>query len=102
MTNSTADRELRSVNCQYEQAVYGSFPFREGGYAPLAHSPGCRQEWLDAFHSACRAIGEKPRGSGDLAGAMFSQRVGARGPWMIVGVSSPGSDDRGRPDALAF
>jgi len=98
----TANRELRTVNCRYEQAVYGSFPFRGEGYAPLAHSPGCRPEWLDAFHAACRSIGEKPRGAGDISGMLFALRITGRGPWMIVGVSSPGADDRGRPDALAF
>ena len=91
-----------SFTVRFEQAVYGSFPFRDGGYAPLASSPGCRSEWLDPFHAACRSIGEKPRTAVDLAGMMFSLRIGRRGPWMIVGVSSPGSDDRGRPDALAF
>ena len=86
----------------FEQAVYGSFAFRGDGYAPLASSPGCRPDWLAAFHAACRTIGEKPPGAGDLAGMMFAMRLERRGPWMIVGVSSPGSDDRGRPDALAF
>lgn len=90
------------MNCHYEQAVYGSFPFREGGYAPLAHSPRCQPDWLDAFHRACREIGEKPRGAGNLEGMIFARRIEPRGPWMIVGVSSPGVDDRGRPDALAF
>ena len=86
----------------FEQAVYGSFAFRGDGYAPLANSPGCRPDWLAAFHVACRSIGEKPPGAGDLAGMMFAMRWNPRGPWMIVGVSSMGSDDRGRPDALAF
>ena len=91
-----------SLVVTFEQAVYGSFAFRGDGYAPLANSPGCRPDWLAAFHAACRLIGEKPAGAGDLSGMMFSMRTDPRGPGMIVGVSSPGSDDRGRPDALAF
>ena len=87
---------------RFEQAVYGSFPFRDMGYAPLASSPGCRPEWLDAFHEACRSIGEKPPHCGELHNMLFCLRIKSRGPWMVVGVSSQGSDDRGRPGALAF
>ena len=103
-TNRTMipNREPRIASCRFEQAAYGSFPFREGGYGPLAHSPGCRAETLDSFHAACRAFGQPPPGSGDLAGTMLAMPIGRRGPWMIVGVHSLGSDDRGRPDALAF
>ena len=83
-----------------EQAVYGSFPFRDTGYALLGRSPGCRPEWLDAFAAACQGLGEPPRGvSAD--GAMFSLRL-RKGPWLVVGVSTQGADDRGRPGALAF
>ena len=83
-----------------EQAVYGSFPFRDTGYALLGRSPGCRPEWLDAFAAACQGLGEPPRGvSAD--GAMFAFRV-PKGPWLAVGVSTQGADDRGRPGALAF
>ncbi|MDB5351381.1 MAG: hypothetical protein JWN86_2628 [Planctomycetota bacterium] len=91
-----------SGGIRYEQAVYGSFPFRDQGYGLLAYSPGCRGEWLKEFQAACRKIGERPRGDADLTGAMFSVRLGDRGPWAIVGISSPGADDRGRPDAMAF
>lgn len=87
---------------RFEQAVYGSFPFRSTGYGLLAASPGCRAEWIAEFEALCRLVGEKPPGSGDLGGMLLSARIGWRGPWMIVGVSSPGADDRGRPDALAF
>ena len=97
-----AEVGMTTARCRFEQAAYGSFPFREGGYGPLAHSPGCRADSLDAFHAACRAIGQPPPGSGDLAGTMLAMPIGRRGPWMIVGVHSLGSDDRGRPDALAF
>ena len=87
---------------RFEQAVYGSFAFRDTGYAPLASSPGCRPEWLNAFHEVCRSLGEKPSSLHDLQGMMFSLRIKPNGPWMVVGVSSQGADDRGRPGALAF
>ena len=87
---------------RFEQAVYGSFSFRDGGYALLAHSPGCRPDWLDDFASACRKFGE-PSSSGSFPGAMFSVRlVSGDRPWLIVGVTSTGADDKGRPGALAF
>ena len=34
-----------STVVRFEQAVYGSFPFRDQGYALLAQSPGCRDGW---------------------------------------------------------
>ena len=45
----------------FEQAVYGSFPFWDQGYALLASSPGCRPEWLEEFQAACRRYGEPTR-----------------------------------------
>ena len=96
------NREPRTATCRYEQAVYGSFPFWDKGYALLAHSPGCRPEWLDEFRAVCQKFGERPRGATDpFPGAMMSVRL-ASGPWLVVGIESPGADDRGRPDALAF
>ena len=82
-----------------EQAVYGSFPFWDRGYALMTHSPGCRAEWLDVFTTACSKFGERPR---DVcqSDALFSLRLNS-GLWMIVGVREQGADDRGRP-ALAF
>lgn len=84
----------------FEQAVYGSFPFWNRGYAILAHSAGCRPEWLTALKAACQRYGERPAGVAD-AGALFARRI-ERGPWMIVGVVPQGDDDAGRPGALAF
>jgi hypothetical protein len=88
----------------YEQAVYGSFPFWDKGYAILAHSPGCRPEWLAGLRGACQRFGERPAGmAGEPVCALFAMRLqDGRGPWMIVGVGSTGNDDRGRPGALAF
>lgn len=85
---------------RYEQAVYGSFPFWDRGYAVLARSPGCRDEWVEELQRVCQGFGERPRGVAEPAG-LFALRLKS-GPWMIVGVGAPGLDDRGRPDALAF
>jgi hypothetical protein len=88
------------IAVSFEQAVYGSFPFRDQGYAMLAQSPGCRPEWLAELRAACQRYGERPAGAAE-SGALFALRL-ASGPWMIVGVSPQGRDDRGRPGALAF
>jgi hypothetical protein len=85
---------------RYEQAVYGSFPFWNRGYAVLARSEGCRPEWVDALRLAAQRFGESPP-SVSGRDCLFASRS-ARGPWMIVGVFPQGCDDRGRPGALAF
>ena len=85
---------------RYEQAVYGSFPFWDRGYALLAASPGCRSEWLAEFQAVCQRYGEPPPGMG-ASEAMFSLRLPC-GVWAVVGVAPQGRDDRGRPGALAF
>ncbi|MDR3632745.1 MAG: hypothetical protein P4L84_02855 [Isosphaeraceae bacterium] len=87
-----------SVPC--EQAVYGSFPFWDRGYAVLAQSPGCRPEWLAELRAACQRYGERPPGAAE-AGGLFAVKL-ASGPWMIVRPSAQGCDDQGRPGALAF
>lgn len=88
------------VSVRYDQAVYGSFAFCRRGYGVLARSSDCRPEWLAAFKAACQRYGEPPAGVGE-ATALFARRID-RGPWMIVGVFPQGSDDAGRPGALAF
>jgi hypothetical protein len=97
-------RSLREMTIpsrvSYEQAVYGSFPFWDKGYALLARSPGCEPEWVEEFQAACRKYGEPTRDASAL-GARFSLRL-ASGPWLIVRVEPQGNDDRGRPGALAF
>jgi hypothetical protein len=90
----------RHVEIRYEQAVYGSFPFWDRGYAILAHSPGCRPEWLAGLRAACQRFGERPAGASE-APSLFALALDA-GPWLIVGVGPQGLDDRGRPGALAF
>lgn len=90
----------RRVHVRFEQAVYGSFPFWDRGYAMLAHSAGCRPVWLTAFRTACQQFGERPAGPAE-AESPFARRL-ERGRWMIVGVGAQGRDDQGRPGALAF
>ena len=91
---------MPTVRVRFEQAVYGSFAFWDRGYALLAQSPGCRPEWLAEFLAACQRHGE-PRGGSPEARSLFSLRLKS-GPWIVVGVSPQGHDDRGRPGALAF
>ncbi len=89
-----------SVKVRFEQAVYGSFPFWHRGYAVLAHSAGCRPEWLAELRSVCDRCGEPPAGV-TPAKSLFALRLKC-GPWTIVGVQPQGHDDQGRPGALAF
>ena len=88
------------VTVRYEQAVYGSFPFWDKGYAILAKSPGCRDEWLADLRAACQRYGEQPQGAAD-AGGLLALKLPS-GPWAIVGPCPQGCDDRGRPGAIAF
>jgi hypothetical protein len=88
------------ITVRLEQAVYGSFPFWNQGYALLAHSAGCRSEWLAELRTACQRCGEPPAGL-IPADSLFALRLPS-GPWMIVGVHPQGCDDQGRPGAMAF
>ena len=91
---------LSTVSIRFEQAVYGSFPFWDKGYAILAKSPGCRREWLADFQTVCRRYGERPRDAAE-AGGLLALKLPS-GPWAVVRPSPQGRDDRGRPGALAF
>lgn len=84
----------------FEQAVYGSFPFWHRGYDLLGRSPGCKAEWISAMKETCQRLGERPRGAAPPSGLV--SRWLADGIWMVVHPFSPGSDDVGRPDAVAF
>ena len=55
---------MPTVRVRFEQAVYGSFPFWDRGYALLAQSPGCRPEWLAEFLAACQRYRRAARGFG--------------------------------------
>jgi hypothetical protein len=93
---------VRSTAIRYEQAVYGSFPFWDRGYAVLTQSAGCRPQWISELRTVCQRFGERPRAVAEAeVRGLFALRL-ASGPWMIAGVGSPGRDDHGRPGALAF
>jgi hypothetical protein len=85
---------------RFEQAVYGSFPFWNRGYGVLAHSPGCRSEWLAELRAVCKRYGEPPAGTPHVEG-LFVLRLQS-GPWLVAAVHSQGRDDLDRPGALAF
>jgi hypothetical protein len=91
---------MTAVAIRYEQAVYGTFPFWDKGYAILASSPGCREEWLADLRATCQRYGERPPGAAE-AGGLLALRLES-GPWAIIGPCPQGADDRGRPGALAF
>jgi len=84
----------------FEQAVYGSFTFWNRGYGVLAHSAGCRPEWLAELRNVCQRYGEPPTAA-TRSGGFFALPL-ASGPWLIAGVHSHGCDDLGRPGAMAF
>ena len=88
------------VKVRVEQAVYGNFPFWHRGYAVLAHSAGCRPEWLTELRTVCQRCGEPPAGL-IPTDSLFALRLKC-GPWMIVGTRPQGRDDQDRPGALAF
>ena len=88
------------VNVRFEQAVYGSFPFWNRGYAVLAHSEGCRPDWLAELRTVCQRCGEPPAGLMPVD-SLFALRLKC-GPWMIGGAHPQGRDDQDRPGALAF
>jgi hypothetical protein len=91
---------MTSVTIRYEQAVYGSFPFWDKGYAVLARSKGCRDEWISDFRVICQRYGEQPVGAAE-AGGLLAIKLPS-GPWAIIGPCPQGRDDRGRPGATAF
>lgn len=89
-----------TVTC--EQAVYGSFPFRNQGYDILTASTGCRPEWLDAFARYCRDLGQPPSDASPVVDRLLFARKIPAGPWVVALGSAQGCDDRGRPGAWAF
>ncbi len=81
-----------------EQALYGNM--EAGGFRFLAKSAGFRDEWLAEAERLCAGFGERPAGVA-CPGAVFAQPLG-RGHVAVVQVADQGSDDAGRPGALAF
>ena len=88
------------MDLELDQLVYGSFPFRAGGYDVLARSSGCSAEVVGEVVAACRRYGQPP--SSEAARPSLFALPLPSGPWAIVGVRPQGDDDRGRPGALAF
>jgi hypothetical protein len=88
------------VKFPFQQAVYGSFPFWNRGYAVLTQSAGCRPEWLAEMRRICQRYGEPSPGASSRE-SLFALRLKC-GPWMIVGAHLSGTDDHDRPGALAF
>ena len=81
-----------------EQAIYGNPDV--GGYRFLARSPGFNDEWLTEAERLCAGFGERPAGVA-CPGCVFAQPFGDRHV-AVVQVADQGSDDAGRPGALAF
>lgn len=84
----------------FEQAVYGSFPFWHRGYDLLGQSSGCETDWISAMKWTCQHLGERLRGVAPPGGLVT--RWLDDGTWLIIRPFSPGTDDFGRPDAVAF
>ncbi len=81
-----------------EQAIYGSQD--AGGYRFLARSPGFLDDWLPEAERLCTGFGERPAGVACPA-CVFAQPFGKR-QVAIVQAADQGTDDAGRPGALAF
>lgn len=81
-----------------EQALYGN----QGGngYRFLARSPGFLDAWLAEAQRLCTGFGERPAGVGCPL-TLFAQPFG-KGHVAIVRAADQGSDEAGRPGALAF
>jgi hypothetical protein len=81
-----------------EQAIYGSQGGR--GYRFLGRSPGFQDQWLTLAERLCMGFGERPAGIACPA-AVFAQPLDKQHV-AVVQVADQGSDDAGRPGALAF
>jgi hypothetical protein len=81
-----------------EQALYGSAG--STGYQFLARSAGFAEEWLAEAQRLCTGFGERPAGVACphciFARPFHSKHVA------VVQVADQGTDDAGRPGALAF
>jgi hypothetical protein len=81
-----------------EQAIYGGQG--AGGYQFLARSPGFLDDWLAEAQRLCTGFGERPAGVACPA-CVFARPFGKKHV-AVVQVADQGSDDAGRPGALAF
>ena len=84
-----------------DQLVYGSFSFRDGGYDLLTRSTGCTPGLTAEVIAVCRRFGQPPSAETARAG-LFAVWLPVGKRWAVVGVVPQGTDDRGRPGALAF
>ena len=90
------------VTILFQQAIYGSFPFWDKGYAVLARSEGCHDDWVADFTRMCQSLGQPPSEAHPLVDHLILAKKLPSGPWVIAMGSAQGSDDRGRPGAWAF
>jgi hypothetical protein len=81
-----------------EQAIYGGQD--AGGYHFLARSAGFLDAWLADAERLCTGFGERPAGV-KCPLAVFARPLGKKHV-AVVQVADQGSDDTGRPGALAF
>jgi hypothetical protein len=81
-----------------EQVLYGNPD--AGGYQLLARSPGFADGWLPDARRLCAGFGDRPAGVACPA-CVFAQPLGPEHV-AIVQAADQGSDDTGRPGALAF
>jgi hypothetical protein len=81
-----------------EHALYGCPA--GGGYRFLAKSEGFVDEWLPLAEQVCMGFGERPAGA-TCPGCVFAQPFGRR-HIAVVQAADQGTDDAGRPGALAF
>lgn len=81
-----------------EQALYGNPDV--GGYRFLARSPGFGDEWQAEAERLCAGFGNRPAGA-VCPRCVFAQPFGDR-QVAVVQAADQGSDDTGRPGALAF
>ncbi len=90
------------VVIRYEQAVYGSFPFWDKGYAILARLPRLPRRVARRPQGRLPTLRRATAARGRSRGAWSRARLPRSGPWAIIRPSPQGVDDRGRPGALAF
>ena len=81
-----------------EQAIYGNPG--AGGFRFLASSGGFLDEWRPEAERLCQGFGDRPAGVGCPL-ALFAKPFGRRHV-AVIQVADQGSDDVGRPGALAF
>jgi hypothetical protein len=90
------------VTILFQQAIYGTFPFWDKGYAVLARSEGCHDDWITDFTHLCQSLGQPPSEAKPEVDHLILAKKLPSGPWVLAMGSAQGCDDRGRPGAWAF